>query len=92
MSTINLYEKFFNNFELLSETIMDEFEEKVFTKEEAEERLFSNNTRDYNRISCSACNAVVKVHHLRRHLQNHNLTVDQYKDIYGSQYQYVLCS
>ena len=88
----NLHEKFFNNFELLSETIMDEFEEKVFTKEEVEERLFSNNTRDYNRISCSACNAVVKVHHLRRHLQNHNLTVDQYKDIYGSQYQYVLCS
>ena len=76
---------------VLSET-MDESEDKVFKKEETEERVFSNNTRDYNRMTCSACNSVVKVHHLRRHLQNHNLSVAEYKDIYGSQYQYVLCS
>ena len=76
---------------VLSET-MDESEDKVFKKEEIEERVFSNNTRDYNRMTCSACNSVVKVHHLRRHLQNHNLSVAEYKDIYGSQYQYVLCS
>ena len=38
-----------------------------------EERVFSSNPRDYNRVTCAACTAVVKVHHLRRHLQNHGL-------------------
>ena len=71
---------------------MEEPEQKVFKKEEIEERVFSNSTRDYNRMSCSVCNSVVKVHHLRRHLQNHNLSVAEYKDIYGLEYQYVLCS
>ena len=69
---------------------MDESEDKVFKKEEIEERVFSNNTRDYNRMTCSACNSVVKVHHLRRHLQNHNLSVAEYRDIYRSPYQYVI--
>ena len=38
-----------------------------------EERVFSSNPRDYNRVTCAACTSVVKVHHLRRHLQNHGL-------------------
>jgi hypothetical protein len=72
-----------------------------------EERVFSTNPRDYNRISCAACTTVVKVHHLRRHIQSHGLrfavrfipylmpplscSMAAYKDLYGSEYQYVLC-
>lgn len=51
--------------------------------------VFSSNPKDYNRVSCLACMAVVKVHHLRKHMVGHGLTMAEYKEMYGEEYQYV---
>jgi len=54
-----------------------------------ESLVFSNDPNDYNQISCLACMAVVKVHHARKHMSSHGLTMKEYKEMYGSEVQYV---
>jgi len=51
--------------------------------------VFSSNPKDYNRVTCLACMAVVKVHHMRKHMVAHGLTMAEYKDMYGDEMQYV---
>jgi len=51
--------------------------------------IFSNNPADYNRVVCMACGAKVKVHHMKKHLESHNMTLDQYKEMYGTEWEYV---
>lgn len=50
--------------------------------------VFSSNPKDYNRITCLACMALVKVHHLRKHMVGHGLTMVEYKDMYGEEMQF----
>jgi len=54
-----------------------------------DDKEFSNNPADYNRVICMACTAKVKVHHMKKHLETHNMTLDQYKSMYGNEYEYV---
>jgi len=56
---------------------------------EAGPMVFSSNPRDYNRVTCLACMVIVKVHHLRKHMVGHGLTMAEYKDMYGEEMQYV---
>ena len=51
--------------------------------------VFSSNPKDYNRVTCLACMAVVKVHHMRKHTVAHGLTMVEYKDMYGEEMQYL---
>jgi len=51
--------------------------------------VFTSNPNNYNRVSCLACMAVVKVHHLRKHMVGHGLTMAEYKEMYGEELQYV---
>jgi len=51
--------------------------------------VFSSNPKDYNRVSCLACMAVVKVHHMRKHMVGHGMTLAEYKEMYGEEMQYV---
>ena len=67
---------------------------------------FSNNPADYNRVLCMVCRAKIKVgllcisstdsqlsvqvHHMKKHLLNHDgLTIGQYKETYGQDWVYV---
>jgi len=51
--------------------------------------VFSSNPKDYNRVTCLACMALVKVHHMRKHMVAHGLTMVEYKDMYGEEMQYL---
>eukprot|EP00092_Neocalanus_flemingeri_P008292 GFUD01008938.1.p1 GENE.GFUD01008938.1~~GFUD01008938.1.p1 ORF type:complete len:495 (+),score=161.34 GFUD01008938.1:44-1528(+) len=51
--------------------------------------VFSSNPKDYNRVTCLACMAMVKVHHMRKHMVDHGLDMAEYKAMYGEEYQYV---
>ena len=56
---------------------------------EHDDRVFSNNPADYNRVLCMACTAKVKVHHMKKHLESHQMSVDCYKMMYGQEWEYV---
>jgi len=51
--------------------------------------VFTTNPKDYNRVTCLACMAVVKVHHMRKHMVGHGMTMAEYKEMYGEEMQYV---
>jgi len=51
--------------------------------------MFTNNPKDYNRVSCLACMTIVKMHHMRKHLQAHGLSMKEYKEMYGDEFQYI---
>ena len=57
-----------------------------------EEMIFSNDPADYNRVVCHACTAynTVKIHHMKKHLDSsHNMSLDQYKLMFGSDWEFV---
>ena len=70
-----------------------------------EGRQFTSDPADYNRVLCMVCRAKIKVrsdsdtdsltlhpgqvHHMKKHLQSHQLTVRQYKETHGQDWLYV---